>query len=126
MIAVGHVMRFTVEAGSTTPPYEQLRMQVVDAVRDGRLAAGAKLPTVRALAEELGLAVNTVARAYRELEADRVVEGRGRNGTFVRATGDPVEQALQAAAAAYAAAVTRLSVPADAAVRAVERALRAR
>ena len=126
MIAVGHVMRFTVEAGSTTPPYEQLRMRVVDAVRDGRLAAGAQLPTVRALAEELGLAVNTVARAYRELEADRVVEGRGRNGTFVRATGDPVEQALQAAASAYADAVTRLSVPADAAVRAVERALRAR
>ncbi|GGI45114.1 GntR family transcriptional regulator [Agromyces flavus] len=126
MIAVGHAMRFTVEAGSTTPPYEQLRMQVVDAVRDGRLAAGAKLPTVRALAEELGLAVNTVARAYRELEADGVVEGRGRNGTFVRATGDPVEQALQAAASAYADAVARLSVPTDAAVQAVERALGAR
>jgi DNA-binding transcriptional regulator YhcF (GntR family) len=119
-------MRFTVEAGSSTPPYEQLRMQVVDAVRVGRLAAGAKLPTVRALAEELGLAVNTVARAYRELETDGVVEGRGRNGTFVRATGDPVEQALQAAASAYADAVARLSVPTDAAVRAVERALRAR
>ena len=56
-------MRFAVEAGSATPPSEQLRMQVVDAVRDGRLAAGAKLPTVRALAEELGLAVNTVAKA---------------------------------------------------------------
>ncbi|MFE5670190.1 GntR family transcriptional regulator [Agromyces sp. NPDC056523] len=119
-------MRFTVEAASATPPYEQLRMQVVDAVRDGRLSAGAKLPTVRALAEELGLAANTVARAYRELEADGVVEGRGRNGTFVRASGDPVEQALQAAASSYADAVTRLSVPADAAVRAVERALRAR
>lgn len=119
-------MRFTVEAGSATPPSEQLRMQVVDAVRDGRLAAGARLPTVRALADELGLAVNTVAKAYKELEADGVVEGRGRNGTFVRATGDPVEQALQAAASAYADTVTRLSVPTDAALDAVARALRSR
>lgn len=119
-------MRFTVEAGSATPPSEQLRMQVVDAVRDGRLAAGAKLPTVRALADELGLAVNTVAKAYKELEADGVVEGRGRNGTFVRTTGDPVEQALQAAASAYADTVARLSVPTDVALDAVARALRSR
>ncbi|WP_448002347.1 GntR family transcriptional regulator [Agromyces bauzanensis] len=119
-------MRFTIAPETGTPPYEQVRMQVVDAVRDGRLAAGAKLPTVRALADELGLAVNTVAKAYKELEADGVVEGRGRKGTFVRATGDPVEQALQAAASAYADAVTRLSVPTDAAVTAVERVLRAR
>jgi DNA-binding transcriptional regulator YhcF (GntR family) len=119
-------MRFTIAPDTGTPPYEQLRMQVLDAVRDGRLAAGAKLPTVRALADELGLAVNTVAKAYKELEADGVVEGRGRKGTFVRATGDPVGQALQAAASTYADAVTRLSVPTDAAVAAVERVLRAR
>jgi DNA-binding transcriptional regulator YhcF (GntR family) len=119
-------MRFTVDGDSGTPPFEQLRMQVVDAVRDGRLAAGAKLPTVRALADELGLAVNTVAKAYKELEADGVVEGRGRNGTFVRATGDPVEQALQAAASAYADAVARLGAPTDAALAAAERALRSR
>ena len=83
-------------------------MQVVDAVRDGRLAAGARLPTVRALAEELGLAVNTVAKAYKELEADGVVEGRGGTARSCRATGDPVAQALQAAASAYADTVARL------------------
>ncbi|MGR2752519.1 GntR family transcriptional regulator [Agromyces arachidis] len=119
-------MRFTVDVDSPTPPYEQLRMQVVDAVRDGRLAAGSKLPTVRGLADELGLAANTVARAYRELEADGVVEGRGRAGTFVRAAGDPVEQALQAAASAFADAAERLGVATDAAEAAVARALRAR
>ncbi|WP_353828422.1 GntR family transcriptional regulator [Agromyces sp. SYSU T0242] len=119
-------MRFTVDAESGTPPFEQIRMQVVDAVRDGRLAAGAKLPTVRALAEELGLAANTVARAYKELEADDVVEGRGRAGTFVRTAGDPVAQALQAAASEFADVADRLGVGADAALDAVDRALRSR
>lgn len=119
-------MRFTVDGASGTPPFEQLRMQVVDAVRDGSLAAGAKLPTVRGLADELGLAVNTVAKAYKELEADGVVEGRGRAGTFVRATGDPVEQSLQSAASAYADAVTRLGVTTDAALEAAARAIRSR
>ncbi|GAA2030442.1 GntR family transcriptional regulator [Agromyces tropicus] len=119
-------MRFSVDAGSSTPPYEQLRMQVVDAVRDGRLAAGAKLPTVRALADELGLAVNTVARAYKELEADGVVEGRGRAGTFVSTAGDPVERALQAAASDFADIAQRLGVTSDAAEAAVARALRTR
>lgn len=119
-------MRFTVDDDVRTPPYEQLRTQVVDAVRDGRLASGAKLPTVRALAEELGLAANTVARAYKELEADGVVEGHGRAGTFVSATGDPVEQALQAAASAFADTAERLGVTTDSAIAAAERALRAR
>lgn len=120
-------LRLVVDAASrTVPPYEQLRSQVVDAVRSGELPAGAKLPTVRALADELGLAVNTVARAYKELEADGIVEGRGRNGTFVRATGDPAEQALQAAASAFAEVAGRLGVPTDAALTAAERALRAR
>jgi DNA-binding transcriptional regulator YhcF (GntR family) len=119
-------MRFTVDGDSGTPPSEQVRMQVVDAVREGRLAAGAKLPTVRSLADELGLAVNTVAKAYKQLEADGVVEGRGRAGTFVSVTGDPVEQALQSAASAYADAVVRLGVPTDAALEAAARAIRSR
>jgi DNA-binding transcriptional regulator YhcF (GntR family) len=119
-------MRFTVDGASGTPPSEQLRMQVVDAVRDGRLAAGAKLPTVRGLADELGLAVNTVAKAYKQLEADGVVEGRGRAGTFVSTAGDPVEQALQVAASAFADAAARLGVPTDAALDAAARAIRSR
>ena len=119
-------MRFTIDAEARTPASEQVRTQVIDAVRSGELVAGTKLPTVRALAEQLGIAANTAAKAYRELESDGVIETRGRNGTFVRATGDPVEQALQTAASAFADAVVRLSVPTDAALAAVERALRAR
>lgn len=73
----------TVDPSSAVPPYEQLRTHVAAAVHDGRLAAGARLPTVRGLAGELGLAVNTVAKAYRALESDGVIETRGRGGTFV-------------------------------------------
>ena len=53
----------------------------------GDLAPGTRLPTVRQLAADLGLAANTVARAYRELEADGVIATYGRKGTFVRSDG---------------------------------------
>lgn len=75
------------DPSSPTPPFEQLRSQVARLVASGDLAAGERLPTVRGLAAELGLAVNTVARVYRELEADGVVETRGRAGTFVSGSG---------------------------------------
>ena len=71
------------EPKAATPLFDQLRTQIIDGIRDGRLAAGARLPTVRDLAARLGLAVNTVARTYRELETAGMVETRGRLGTFV-------------------------------------------
>ncbi len=66
-----------IDPGSGTPPYEQLRTQIATRVASGDLAPGTKLPTVRALAASVGLAVNTVARVYRELEADGVVVTEG-------------------------------------------------
>lgn len=81
--------------------FDQLRMAVIDAVRDGHLSAGTRLPTVRELAVDLGLAANTVARAYRELESAGIVETRGRQGTFVAAR-NPTETAMIAAARGYA------------------------
>ena len=66
------------------PPFEQLRTQLARQAADGSLPAGTKLPTVRGLAEALGLAPGTVARAYKELESDGVIETLGRRGTFVR------------------------------------------
>ncbi|HEY2673108.1 MAG TPA: GntR family transcriptional regulator, partial [Rugosimonospora sp.] len=57
-----------IDAGSPVPPYEQVRVQLARQIGDRTLAVGTRLPTVRRLATDLGLAVNTVARAYRELE----------------------------------------------------------
>ncbi|HEX5771717.1 MAG TPA: GntR family transcriptional regulator [Nocardioidaceae bacterium] len=73
-----------IDHDSAVPPFEQLRAQIAGLVNRGELAPGTRLPTVRKTAEDLGLAVNTVARAYRELEADGVVVTEGRRGTFVR------------------------------------------
>jgi DNA-binding transcriptional regulator YhcF (GntR family) len=100
---------------SATPPFEQVRVQIIEAVRSGRLAAGTRLPPVRTLAVELGLATNTVARAYRALERDEVIETRGRNGSFVAATGDATHRQAQLAAIAFADRIARLGVdPAEA------------
>ncbi len=72
-----------IDQASGEAPYEQVRRQIAEAAAAGLLAPGHKLPTVRRLATDLGIATNTVARAYRELEADGVVETHGRNGTLV-------------------------------------------
>lgn len=105
----------TVDPASSVPPYEQLRVQVLDAVAAGMIAAGAKLPTVRGLADALGIAPNTVARSYRELERDAVIETRGRAGSFIAASGDATRRQAQDAAAAFADRIRQLRLdPADA------------
>lgn len=73
----------TVTATDPTPPYEQLRRQLVALIQDGVLAGGQRLPPLRQLASDLGLAVGTVARTYRELEAAGLVESRRGRGTRV-------------------------------------------
>jgi DNA-binding transcriptional regulator YhcF (GntR family) len=113
----------TIDTHSATPPFEQLRVQLVDQVQSGELAAGTRLPTVRKLAEDLGLAPNTVARAYRELEADHFIETRGRNGSFVSAQGDAAQKQAQEAARAYADRVRKLGIPTSQALAYVKGAL---
>ncbi|AJW78209.1 GntR family transcriptional regulator [Clavibacter michiganensis] len=115
---------YRIDPGSPTPPYEQLRAEVARRAADGELPVGARLPTVRALAEQAGVAVNTVARAYKELEADGVIETRGRAGSFVAAR-DDVPAALREAAVAYAQLAGRLGVADDDARRLVDEALAA-
>ncbi len=101
----------SIDGGSATPPFEQLRVQLIEQARSGKIAAGTRLPTVRRLAEDLGLAPNTVARAYRELEADGFIETRGRNGSFVSAQGDAAERQAQEDARAYVERTRKLGIP---------------
>lgn len=105
-----------------TAPYEQLRSQLAGRAASGDLPAGTKLPTVRALAAELAVANGTVARAYKELEADGVVVTEGRRGTFVAATAAAGSTDARAAAVEYAAAARRLGLTRAEALRLVEEA----
>jgi DNA-binding transcriptional regulator YhcF (GntR family) len=117
-------LKIVIDQDAGAAPYEQLRRQISDQARAGRLPVGYKLPTVRGLAEQLGLAANTVAKAYRALEADGAIETRGRNGTFIAAA-DARSQEAADAATAYVERSRRLGLDRDAARAAVEEALRA-
>ncbi|WP_324653312.1 GntR family transcriptional regulator [Georgenia sp. H159] len=115
------------DPASPEPPFAQLRAQIAEQVTDRTLRPGDRLPTVRRLAGDLGIAPNTVARAYRELEADGLIVGRGRAGTFVTgpsATADD-HAAAQQAATSYARTVHSLGIDPEEALLLVRRALRA-
>ncbi|MFG2384404.1 GntR family transcriptional regulator [Streptomyces avermitilis] len=116
-------LKIVIEAGGA--PYEQVRAQIAEQARSGELPVGYRLPTVRGLAESLGLAANTVAKAYRALESDGVIETRGRNGTFVAAAGSAAEREAASAAQAYAERVRRLGLSEGGALAVVREALRA-
>jgi DNA-binding transcriptional regulator YhcF (GntR family) len=121
----GPQMAITVDANDSIAPYEQIRVQIADQVRTGHLASGTRLPTVRRLAEDLRVAPGTVARAYRTLEEDGVIETRGRHGTFVAATGDAAARAAFAAAIDFVARARRLGLDRAATLAAVEAAITA-
>ncbi len=112
----------TLDHGSSVPPYEQVRMQLAAQIGGGALPGGTRLPPVRRLADDLGLAVNTVARAYRELEAAGLVETRGRAGTIV-INNDPSRERVRSSAQAYAALARRLGLTNDEALQLVRTAL---
>ncbi|MBV8363184.1 MAG: GntR family transcriptional regulator [Candidatus Eremiobacteraeota bacterium] len=78
---------FTVDPRSGVPIYLQLIEQVKRLVAVGALAPGEQLPTVKQLALDLTINPNTVARAYRELERDAVIETSPGRGSFIRADG---------------------------------------
>ncbi len=120
-----HPVTLKIHIDDSAPPYEQVRAQISEQARAGVLPVGYRLPTVRGLAESLGLAANTVAKAYRALEADGVIETRGRNGTFVAAAGSAAEREAASAAQAYVERVRRLGLDENAALIAVRDALRA-
>jgi DNA-binding transcriptional regulator YhcF (GntR family) len=110
-----------IEPRSPVPPYEQLRQQVTTLVLGGRLARGDRLPSIRQLANDLGIAGGTVARAYRELESDGVVTTHGRHGTVI--DGPPRQPApppgLMEAAHSYAGLAARTGASLEEAITAV-------
>lgn len=103
-------LKIAIDPDAGTAPYEQLRTQISELARSGELPVGHRLPTVRGFAEELGLAANTVAKAYRALESDGVIETRGRNGTFIAAAGDTADRKAAAVAREYAEQARRLGL----------------
>ena len=107
---------------SDRPPFEQLRVQIASRAASGELPPGTRLPTVRALAAELLVATNTVAKAYRSLEADGVLVAQGRRGTFVALSGAAGSCEATSAASGYAATARRLGLGLTEAVALLEQA----
>jgi DNA-binding transcriptional regulator YhcF (GntR family) len=75
--------RLVIDVTSGVAPWRQLRDQLGMLIAGGQLPVGTQLPTIRQLAGDLGLAAGTVARAYRELETDGVLQTARRRGTVV-------------------------------------------
>ncbi|MGM0385068.1 MAG: GntR family transcriptional regulator [Actinomycetota bacterium] len=103
----------TVDITSGVPPYEQIRAQVASLIATGALPAGTHLPTVRDLASDLGVAVGTVGRAYRELETSGLVTSRRRSGTVVAPGRTLGNASVHASVAALVAVARRSGVPDD-------------
>ncbi len=76
-------MKIQIDTKSGVPFYRQIIEQIKFAVARGELSPGDRLPTVRQLAVDVAVNPNTVVRAYRELEIERVIETQQGSGTFV-------------------------------------------
>ncbi len=76
-------MEIVIDIEGSTPLFTQLMEQVKQAVLSERIAPGAPLPSIRQLANDLDLNNKTVAKAYRLLERDSVIQTKGYRGTFV-------------------------------------------
>lgn len=105
-----------VDRTSLDSPAQQIYQCIARAIQDGRLVPGTRLPTVRALAADVEVAVNTVAKAFRRLGEAGLVITRGRAGTVV-APLDTAGSRAERAAREYAAAVSELGYDAEAAAK---------
>lgn len=103
-------MRLVIDPQSSVAPYEQVRLGIIRLIDTGALHPADRLPTVRDLAAQLGLANNTIAKAYRELEMSGVTVTRGRNGTFVASPGQDDRAEAITRTRDHVAAMTALGV----------------
>lgn len=110
---------------STEPPFRQLKAQIVEAIRSGALTPGTRMPVIRTMATEVGIAARTAAKVYSELEEAGLLEGRGRAGTFVMAA-DEASAVLTRAANEFAARVSGSGFTLDEALSAVRGAFSGR
>jgi len=95
----------SLDADDAVPPFQQIVDQIRAAIERGDLAAGIALPTVRQLADDLGIAPNTVARAYADLQENHWIVSEGRRGT--RVAGAPPSRNKDLRAGALTEAVRR-------------------
>lgn len=113
-------MILDVDLTSAVPPFEQVRAQLSAMITAGTLPAGYRLPPIRQLAGDLRLAPGTIARAYKELEAEGLVTSRVRTGTVVQALrrqpAAATRDQLDLAARGYAVTARRLGTDLDAAI----------
>ena len=86
----GDLLNIHISQDDGIPIYLQIVNQVKYLVASGRLVSGDEVPPIRVLAERLTINPNTVARAYRELEAAGIVEKRRTAGTFISGSGSPL------------------------------------
>lgn len=114
-----------VDSRSVVPVFQQLRSQIERLIASGQLRPGSKLPPIRELAADLGLARGTVNKVYDALARDGLVETAGRHGTVVLdARNLAIDKSDLAAAAETLAVVTRqLGLDPTAAHRALDAAL---
>jgi len=76
-------MEIEINVSDATPVYTQLVTQIIAGVLSGSLESGCSLPSIRQLADNLDLNHNTVAKAYKLLESQRIIQTAGRKGTFI-------------------------------------------
>lgn len=116
-----------IDPDSPVPPFEQLRAHIAELVTTGQLTADTRLPTVRQLARDLNLAANTVARTYRALEAEHLIDTRGRQGTYVARRPAPTRtqrrRQLEHAARQYITAARALDADDDTIITVLRRTL---
>ncbi|MBK0332879.1 GntR family transcriptional regulator [Brachybacterium sp. MASK1Z-5] len=87
--------RIVVDLSNPTPPFEQVRCEILAQIDAGELRAGDRLPTIRALARDLGLAPGTVARSFKLLEEAGVIVTRRGAGTVVADVGAPTSESSE-------------------------------
>lgn len=87
------MIKFVLDPKAGTPFYRQIIDQIRFGIASGKLAVNEQLPTVRALAVELKVNLNTVAKAYKELEIQKILETQQGTGTFISVVDNKISEA---------------------------------